>query len=583
MSKKFITFVLIFLIFLISFAFSQDSPKPRVAIITYIKGNVYVKKITSELWLPAKVKMELVSGDKVWVQQNSQAVLQFSDKSTLKLGANTQLDILNLDYDKDTKKEVSIFKLLIGKIWATVEKLLSQGERVEIQTPTAVAGVRGTEWIQEVLEDGTTKIWTLKGVVLLTAKERTVEVKEGFQSIVKPDEPPAEPSEIKEIERFDEEEKKEEKKDTTPESEKGQRPSIFSSNSLDYGLYKKDSLTLAKLSFTPELSFGILRLGLDLSLYTNGEDISYIQAKVRYGELNLPWLGFRYGTIDGFNLGYGLIANRYSTYEMDGILLRLEDPKKGGILSLLPSPFNRGENITSTYALRLFYRPLSRLEIGLNGMFDLDSDFSKRQGIVGMDVGYYFTRNLIVYLTFAQRVIHDGVSLEDSRILSENGIASGLQMSIPALNSVFYIQGLNYSDNFTPNYFDAYYEKNKILGTLPPITDPTRRINGLILGFDSSILHIISLSMRYESYDYKMPNLYGNLNLDLGERLRVSLSYEQDNISLPFQFINNNTIFVLNMVYPIAQNVDAVLTIKRTYDLDGNPKDIYYLTTKIRL
>ncbi|PNV79185.1 MAG: hypothetical protein C0196_06590 [Dictyoglomus turgidum] len=586
MSKKFITFVLVFLIFLFSLAFSQDSPKPRVAIITFIKGNVYVKKVTSELWLPAKVKMELTSGDKVWVQQNSQAILQFSDKSTLKLGSNTQLDILNLDYEKDTKKEISIFKLLIGKIWATVERLLSQGERIEIQTPTAVAGVRGTEWIQEVSEDGTTKIWTLRGIVFLTAKDKTIEVKEGFQSVVKPDEPPSEPSEIKEIERFDEEgkkeEKKEEKKETTPESEKVQRASILS-NSLDYGLYKRDTLVLTKLSLTPELSFGALKLGLDLSLYTNGEDISYIQAKVKYGELNLPWLGFRYGTIDSFNLGYGLIADRYSTYEMDGIVLRLEDPKKGGVLTLFPSPFNRGENITSTYALRLFYRPLSRLEIGLNGMFDLDSDLSKRQGIVGIDAGYYFTKNLIGYLTFAQRVIHDGISLEDKRVLSENGFALGLQMSVPTLNSILYVQGLSYSDNFTPGYFDAYYERNKILGLLPTITDSIKRINGLILGFDSNILHIISLSMRYESYDYKMPNLYGNLNLSLGERLRASLSYEQDNISSPFQFINNNTIFVLNMIYPIAQNVDAILTVKRIYDSDGNPKDIYYLTTKIRL
>ncbi len=80
-----------------------------------------------------------------------------------------------------------------------------------------------------------------------------------------------------------------------------------------------------------------------------------------------------------------------------------------------------------------------------------------------------------------------------------------------------------------------------------------------------------------------MPALYGQFNLKLGERLAISLSYEQDNISLPFQFINNNTIFVLNMVYPIAQNVDAILTVERTYDLYGNPKDVYYLTTKINL
>ncbi|ACI19327.1 FecR family protein [Dictyoglomus thermophilum] len=592
MIKKILIFILIFFSILPTLAFSQDSSKTRVAIITYIKGNVYVKKLKSELWIPAKVKMELASGDKVWVHQNSQAILQFSDRSTLKLGSNTQLDILNLDYDKDTKKEVSIFKLLIGKIWATIDRLLSQGERVEVQTPTAVAGVRGTEWIQEVLEDGTTKIWTLRGVVLFTAKDKTIEVKEGFKSIVKPGESPEEPSKITEIEKFDEEEKKEEKREedkgekerVTPSGAKSsQKGSIFANNSLDYGIFKKGDLTLAKLSFTPELALGPIRLGLDLSLYTNAEDVSYIQARVKYGELNLPWLGVRYGNIDNFNLGYGLIANRYSTYDMDGIVLRLENPKKGGIITLLPSPFNRDENITTTYALRLFYRPLNKLEVGLNGMFDLDSDISKRQGIVGIDAGYYFTRNLVVFATFAQRVIHDGISLEDSRVLSENGFALGLQMSVPIINSVLYLQALNYSDNFVPSYFNAYYEKNKILNLLPSIEESNNRISGAILGFDTNILNIISLGMRYESYNFKMPALYGQFNLKLGERLAISLSYEQDNISLPFQFINNNTISVLNMVYPIAQNVDAILTVERTYDLYGNPKDVYYLTTKINL
>jgi hypothetical protein len=183
MFKKLFIFLLLLMILIVPI-FAQTTK--RVAIITYLKGNVYVKKAESELWLPAKLKMELSSGDKIWVQQNSQAILEFSDRSTLKLASNTQLDILKLDRDKDTQKDVSIFKLLLGKVWATVEKILSAGERVEIQTPTAVAGVRGTEWIQQVSEDGTTVVKTLKGVVSFSAKGVTVEVKEGFQSIAKP-------------------------------------------------------------------------------------------------------------------------------------------------------------------------------------------------------------------------------------------------------------------------------------------------------------------------------------------------------------------------------------------------------------
>uniref|UniRef100_A0A7C3MJ39 FecR protein domain-containing protein n=1 Tax=Dictyoglomus thermophilum TaxID=14 RepID=A0A7C3MJ39_DICTH len=590
MFKKLFVFLLVLLILIVPI-FAQATK--RVAIITYLKGNVYVKKAESELWIPAKLKMELSSGDKIWVQQNSQAILEFSDRSTLKLASNTQLDILRLDRDKDTQKEVSIFKLLLGKVWATVEKILSIGERVEIHTPTAVAGVRGTEWIQQVSEDGTTVVKTLKGVVSFSAKGVTVDVKEGFQSIVKPENPPENPTPITEIEKFDEEEKpkeekpkeeiKEEKPITPPQRGSSEGVRLALNNNLDYGLYKKNDLMLAKLSFSPELSFGILKLGLDLSLYTDGESISYIQGKIRYGELNLPWLGIKYGVIDHFTLGYGLIANRYSTYEMEGVVLRLEDPKRGGILTLFPSPFNKYENLTSTYALRAFYRPINRLEIGINGMMDMDVDENKRQAIVGADLSYFLTKNTVIYSSFAQRIIHDGVTISDPRVLSENGVALGLQSNFSLFNSVFSVQLINFSDNFYPGYFNAYYEKNKVLKTLSPLKESVNRIFGLTLDLDTNILNIAFLNVNYQSFNGMRPSIYSRFTMSLNERLKMNLLYEQKEIKTPFMLFNENTIMTLNITYPLAQNVDAILTIKRTFDPYGNPTDIYFVSTKLRL
>jgi len=590
MFKKLFIFLLILMILIVPI-FAQTTK--RVARITYLKGNVYVKKAESELWLPAKLKMELSSGDKIWVQQNSQAILEFSDRSTLKLASNTQLDILKLDRDKDTQKDVSIFKLLLGKVWATVEKILSAGERVEIQTPTAVAGVRGTEWIQQVSEDGTTVVKTLKGVVSFSAKDVTVEVKEGFQSIAKPENPPEKPTPITETEKFDEEEEpKEEKPEEenkeekpTPPPQKGSSEStrLAINNNLDYGLYKKNDLMLAKFSFSPELSFGVLKLGLDLSLYTDGESISYIQGKVRYGELNLPWFGIKYGTIDNFTLGYGLIANRYSTYDMDGIVLRLEDPKRGGILSLFPSPFNKYENLTSTYALRAFYRPLNRLEIGINGMMDMDVEKNKRQAIVGADLSYFLTKNTVIYSSYAQRIIHDGTTISDPRVLSENGFALGIQSNFNLLNTVFSAQLINFSDNFYPGYFDAYYEKNKVIGALPSLEEPVNRIFGLTIDLDTNILNVAFLNINYQSFNGMSPSLYGSFAISLNDRLKLNLLYEQKQIKTPFTLFNENTIMTLNMTYPLAQNVDAILTIKRTFDSYGNPTDVYFVSTKLRL
>ncbi|HPU44148.1 MAG TPA: FecR family protein [Dictyoglomaceae bacterium] len=593
-----IFFLLIFAM-LISPIVAQTQ-KERVAVITYIKGNVCVKKANSEIWILAKTNMGLSSGDKIWVQQNSQATLVFSDKSTLKLAANTQLDILKLDYDKETQKEISIFKLLLGKVWATVERLLSQGEKIEVQTPTAIAGVRGTEWIQEVLEDGTTRVRTLKGVVSLSAQEIAVDVPEGMQSIVKPGNPPEAPSPAPSEEKFEEEftpeeimpskeEKESEKTETvTPQEdihpqEKIKETNFSFKNEAEYGLYKKDGLMLAKISFCPELSFGPVKLGLDLSLYTNGEDLSYIKGRIKYGELNLPWLGMRYGIIDDFNLGYWLVANRYSTNQMDGFIVRLEDPKRGGILALTPSPFNREENITTTYALRLFYKPLRKLEIGLNTMADLDADPNKKQIILGVDAGYSLTKNVITYLSFAQRIMHDGIGLEDSRVASENGVVLGAQINVPILNTVIELQGRSFSDNFTPGYFDAYYERDKSRDKLPPLAETTGRINGVLFGISTNILGIAELNITYESYQNIAPSLYGNLALSLGERINATLEYQQVNISSPFMLINPNSKLSLNVDYPIAQNVDAILTIIRTFDTNGTPTDIYLLSTKIYL
>ncbi|HPU44114.1 MAG TPA: FecR family protein [Dictyoglomaceae bacterium] len=597
------TSCLIFFLLIFSMLISPiiaQTQKERVAVITYMKGNVYIRKANSEVWIVAKTNMGLSSGDKIWVQQNSQATLVFSDKSTLKLAANTQLDILKLDYDKETQKEVSIFKLLLGKVWATVEKLLSQGEKIEVQTPTAIAGVRGTEWIQEVSEDGTTRVRTLKGIVSLSAQEIAVDVPEGMQSIVKPGNPPEAPSPAPSEEKFEEEfnpeemvpskEEKESKEtetaapqETVHPQEKIKETNLSFKNEAEYGLYKKDDLMLAKISFCPELSFGAIKLGLDLSLYTNGEDLSYIEGRVKYGELNLPWLGVRYGIIDDFDLGYWLVANRYSTNQMNGFILRLEDPEIGGILTLIPSPFNREENINTTYALRLFYKPLRKLEIGLNTMADLDADPNKKQIILGVDAGYSLTKNVITYLSFAQRIMHDGIGLEDSRVASENGVVLGAQINVPILNTVIELQGRSFSDNFTPGYFDAYYERDKSRDKLPPLAETTGRINGVLFGISTNILGIAELNITYESYQNIAPSLYGNLALSLGERINATLEYQQVNISSPFMLINPNSKLSLNVDYPIAQNVDAILTIIRTFDTNGTPTDIYLLSTKIYL
>ncbi|MGB9857971.1 MAG: FecR family protein [Dictyoglomaceae bacterium] len=605
--KKYIVFFF-FLLFIFNLSFAQTQDK-RSATITSLKGAVFVRRAGSEIFIPAKLNMALYAGDRIWVQANSYAILVFSDKSTLKLSANTQLDIIELS--KDGEKETSIFKLWIGKIWATVERLLSPGEKVEIQTPTAVAGVRGTSWVMNVTEDGTTFVNTLSGVVLLLAKGIEKSLKEGTQIMINPDGTFGEEKLFnveefkkeleKEIEEVKETIKEELKKgeEVTPEKMEKMQPEIKTQllkNEAGYGMEYRKNEMYVKFAFTPELNFNMVKLGLELALLTNGKGTTLFELGFRYGEIDLPSFGLRYGVVDNYNLGYGLIANRYSTNQLDSFLLRLEKPQKFGINLLVPSPYKLrltynpslgfqtefSENPITTYGVRLFYRPLSKLELGINAMADLDPTYTKQQLIVGADAGYFLTKDFVAYASFAQRIIHNGKNLSNnSNVASENGIIAGIQAKfLGFINAEVQLRSI--SDNFTLGYFDAFYEKNKIKGELPEIFPSTGRINGLLVGANSTIMNIAEVLILYEAYQDLLPSLHGELALRIGPRINGLLIYEQKNIPPgPFSFITENTKLYAQATYPIAQNVDMIIKILRTFDPDGDPIDYYTVDTKI--
>ncbi|MEN2983721.1 MAG: FecR family protein [Dictyoglomaceae bacterium] len=157
--------ILLIILFFLFFIFPIYSQTRGYAVITSLKGNVLVKREKNETFIPAKLSMTLYEGDRLWVKENSFAILTFSDKSVLRIFPNSQVDIVKLLKDKE--KECSIFKLLIGKLWVSIERVLNIGERIEVQASLVVAGVRGTSWVVEVKEDGRTIVSVLEGVVSL--------------------------------------------------------------------------------------------------------------------------------------------------------------------------------------------------------------------------------------------------------------------------------------------------------------------------------------------------------------------------------------------------------------------------------
>jgi hypothetical protein len=101
-----------------------------------------------------KVNTLLEEKDKIKTEKNSSLNLQLSNGVILRIGSNTELSIAEI-----TRKENDeYFKLNLsqGEVLTKVEKDQKKKTKLDIQSPTAIAGVRGTEFYVESQKDSTT-------------------------------------------------------------------------------------------------------------------------------------------------------------------------------------------------------------------------------------------------------------------------------------------------------------------------------------------------------------------------------------------------------------------------------------------
>lgn len=166
-----------------------------------VKGDV---KISAGGAAPAvaKVGTKVAQGDQIIAGADSRAKIVMSDRNIINISPNTKLVIE--EYISDAKSKNVKLSLLEGKIRTNVEqKYDNDKNKFEIRTPTAVAGVRGTQFITSYSElTKKTEVITLQGQVEFRnvvagttgAKEEKVLVQKGEQSTVgsagAPPEPP---------------------------------------------------------------------------------------------------------------------------------------------------------------------------------------------------------------------------------------------------------------------------------------------------------------------------------------------------------------------------------------------------------
>jgi len=135
--------------------------------IAGLSGKVLVKIAPSTEWVAATADTVLKPSDAIKTEENSAALLEFSDKSTVALKQKTEVLIEELAWTDASRK--AGLKMSIGELRAILKKTGTDAD-FKVKTPTAICGARGT--IFYVMTTGTeTRVFVTEGSVDFTNPE----------------------------------------------------------------------------------------------------------------------------------------------------------------------------------------------------------------------------------------------------------------------------------------------------------------------------------------------------------------------------------------------------------------------------
>jgi tetratricopeptide (TPR) repeat protein len=133
--------------------------------VTKAKGNVTFKVVGSAPYKTLAVGQEVSEGNWVKTGKDGWLELTLSDNSRFTIANNSEMEIQSFLVGKTSK--TGSFALTQGRLRATVMKLAGQQTDIKVKSGTAVAGVKGTEFL--MLSQGPANVFFgNEGTVLVT-------------------------------------------------------------------------------------------------------------------------------------------------------------------------------------------------------------------------------------------------------------------------------------------------------------------------------------------------------------------------------------------------------------------------------
>ena len=172
--------------------------------LTDLSGEVVLQKEDTGIWLPLKKNMPLQQGDRIKTGPGAGADILLDDGSMIRLGPQTDVILKELAADFQKKSITATVFLRLGKLIANVKKISGKDSHFSVHTPTAIAGVRGTQFAVNTKESGETEVGVFDGLVSVARisaagqelRDTAVMVKQGMEVLLEKAGKPSVPTPI---------------------------------------------------------------------------------------------------------------------------------------------------------------------------------------------------------------------------------------------------------------------------------------------------------------------------------------------------------------------------------------------------
>lgn len=160
---------------------NSQEPQAAAAQIVALTGQGQTRPPGAEPWSRAALAQQLGAGAEMRTLALSSAALLLADRTQIRMSSNAQLRLC------ESQPARTLLELAAGRLWARSKKTPAT---LQLQTPAALAVVRGTDWDVEVDSAGRTTLTVLSGSIELSNPYGSVQLGPAEQGYAEPGKAP---------------------------------------------------------------------------------------------------------------------------------------------------------------------------------------------------------------------------------------------------------------------------------------------------------------------------------------------------------------------------------------------------------